>query len=144
MNKPTLALALGAFLTVAINCQAGDGHLRYKEVAPVQPEKDWELTLSMPGWLAGMEGESGINGHITDINLDPGDVIRHYDMAVSFRTELSKGRWGVMGDLLYTSLSDGAGTETTNSGNAGRQSLHLANEVVVARLAGEGNAYAQD
>jgi hypothetical protein len=62
--------------------------------------------------MPAMEGNTGINGLIAPVDLDPGDIIRHYDMAASFRGEASKGRFGIMGEFLYTSLSDGIGTKT--------------------------------
>ena len=79
----------------------------------VPPEDDrWKFLLAMPGWMPSLEGDTGINGLFSHVDLDPGDLIRHYDMVASLRAEASKGRFGIMGDLLYTSLSDGIGTKT--------------------------------
>jgi hypothetical protein len=77
------------------------------------PEEDrWKFLLAVPGWMPALEGDVGINGLVSQVDLDPGDIIRHYDFALSLRAEASKGRFGIMGDVLYTSLSDGIGTNT--------------------------------
>ena len=44
--------------------------------------------------------------------MNPSDLFRHADMLASFRGEASKGRFGVMANFLYMSLSDGVGTDT--------------------------------
>jgi hypothetical protein len=105
--KPQLLLTL-AFLT-ASTALGGDGNK--KTVTP--PEEDrWKFLLAVPGWLPGLEGDTGINGLITSVDLDPGDIFRHYDMVGTLRGEVSQGRFGIMGEFLYTSLSDGVGTDT--------------------------------
>lgn len=80
-----------------------------KAIVPA-PEESWQFKLSMPGWIAGLHGDTGINGMISHIDADPGQVIRRVDMTASFRGEVSKGRFGLMADFLYLSLSDGIGT----------------------------------
>jgi hypothetical protein len=82
-----------------------------KAVTPPEPDR-WKFLLAIPGWMPGMKGDTGINGFNSQVDLTPGDIIRHYDFALSLRGEASKGRFGIMGDLLYTSLSDGIGTNT--------------------------------
>lgn len=89
---------------------AGDTGKKF--VVPPEPEDRWKFLLAAPGWMPGLEGDTGINGLVSHVDLDPGDIIRHYDMALSLRAEAEKGRFGISGDLLYTSLSDGVGTNT--------------------------------
>jgi hypothetical protein len=98
--------------SLAFGAAAFAGQSGKKTVAPPEQEDRWKLLLAMPGWMPAMEGNTGINGLIAPVDLDPGDIIRHYDMAASFRGEASKGRFGIMGEFLYTSLSDGIGTKT--------------------------------
>jgi hypothetical protein len=78
----------------------------------VRSSEEWQFMLASPGWLAGLEGDIGINGAISGVNVDPGTIIRHLDMVASLRGEASKGRFGITGDFLYLSLSDGVGTKT--------------------------------
>jgi hypothetical protein len=92
-------------------CPAFGGNDDKKVVVPVQDET-WQFKLSSPGWLAGLEGDVGIDGVISRVDVDPGDIIRRIDMAASLRGEASKGRFGITGDFLYLSLSDGVGTNT--------------------------------
>ena len=82
-----------------------------KAVVPVEDDR-WKFQLSVPGWMAGMEGDVGINGLTSAVKIDPGGILRRVDMTASLRGEASKGRFGVLGDFLYLSLSDGIGTET--------------------------------
>jgi len=106
-QRPTTALLTSLALTVT--AFAGDNDK--KTVVPV-PDDSWQFKLASPGWLAGLEGDIGINGAISHADVDPGAIIRHIDMVASLRGEASKGRFGVTGDFLYLSLSDGVGTNT--------------------------------
>lgn len=87
------------------------GTLEKKAVAPVEDDR-WKFALSMPGWIAGVDGTVGLNGINSDLSINPSDAIRHLDMAATFRGEASKGRFGIMADFVYLSLSDGIGTNT--------------------------------
>lgn len=65
--------------------------------AVVSPlDECWRFSLAMSGWLAGMKGETGVNGLVSHVEVDPGDFIRRVDMAVSMRAEASKARFGAM------------------------------------------------
>jgi hypothetical protein len=103
------AVPLLAALVLGATAFAGDDDK--KAVLPV-PDDLWQFKLASPGWLAGLEGDIGIDGVISGVDVDPGTIIRHIDMAASLRGEASKGRFGVTGDFLYLSLSDGIGTKT--------------------------------
>jgi len=103
----TLALATSALLGMA----AFAGSLEKKAVQPAE-EDHWKFQLSTPGWLANIEGDVGIGGHVSHVDVNTDSIIRRIDMAASLRGEASKGRFGIMGDFLYLSLSDGIGTDT--------------------------------
>jgi hypothetical protein len=62
--------------------------------------------------MAGLEGDVGVDGVISHVDLDPGGIIRHIDMAATLRGEVSKGSLGITGDFVYLSLSDGVGSNT--------------------------------
>lgn len=82
------------------------------EKNPVQPAVElskWEFKLAAPVWLAGTEGESGVRGRATEFDLDGGDILRRVDMTGALRAEASSGRFGILGEFLYLSLSDGVG-----------------------------------
>jgi hypothetical protein len=102
----TVALTLA--LTAGASLQAGDTDK--KTSAPLDDR--WRLSLAVPGWLAGIEGQVGIGGAVSHIDVSPANIIRHIDMVTMLRAEASKGRFGITGDFLYLSLSDGIGSNT--------------------------------
>jgi hypothetical protein len=106
MNHLRILAGLFGLTSVAL---AGVPDLKVQ--APMEPVDKWELRLSLPGWLAGVDGDTGINGNIVGVGLNVGDIIPKIDMAASFRAELRKGRFGVYGDFLYLSMSDGVGSD---------------------------------
>lgn len=64
----------------------------------------------MPGWIPWLEGDSGVNGTITQLDLGPDEIVPTIDMAAGVRFEAHKGRFSVLGEFLYMSLSDGIST----------------------------------
>jgi hypothetical protein len=108
-----LAHAL-SLLTVVSAVIANAGETRLEKQAPLPSPLDdrWRFSLAMPGWMAGIDGDIGINGVTSSVGVNPGDLLRRIDMAALLRGEASRGRFGIMADFLYLSLSDGIGTET--------------------------------
>ena len=68
-------------------------------------------TIAVPGWMAGLSGETGIGSAIGSVDVGFGTILPKIDMIWATSAEASKGRFGIMGELIYLSLSDGAGTE---------------------------------
>jgi len=97
-----LPLAIGATTALA-------GTSDKKVVTPPEPADKWEVLLSMPAWVAGINGDVGINNLVSHVDLGAQNLIPHIDMAASFRGEVRKGRFGAQADFLYMSLSDGIG-----------------------------------
>ena len=104
-------LACAAFAGFTLTAAALAGDNDKKTVAP-PPEDSWQFKLALPGWITWLEGDSGLHGHIAHIDLGPGDIIPRIDMAADVRMEAHKGRFSVMSEFLYLSLSDGIGTNT--------------------------------
>jgi hypothetical protein len=69
----------------------------------------WKFDLAVPGWMAGVEGTVGIDGIDSNIDLRFKGLINKIDMVWATRAEASKGRFGIMGELVYMSLSDSIG-----------------------------------
>ena len=106
-----LSAALLAGLALGTSAFAGDNDK--KTIAPLTPLDDaWRFSLSMPGWIPWLQGDSGVNGITTHIDLGPDDIVPRIDMAADIRMEAHKGRFSIMGEFLYMSLSDGIGTNT--------------------------------
>ena len=106
-----LTTALLAGLALGSTAFAGDNDK--KTVAPLTPPEDsWQFKLALPGWIPWQEGDTGVNGLVSHIALGPDVIIPRIDMAADVRAEAHKGRFSVMGEFLYMSLSDGIGTKT--------------------------------
>lgn len=104
-----LTLALAPVLHVA----ACAGELDKKVVTPPTPLDDgWHFGLSLPGWIPWLEGDTGVNGLVSHVSLGPDTIVPRVDMIADVRLEARKGRFSVLGEFLYMSLSDGIGTPT--------------------------------
>ncbi|HET6408075.1 MAG TPA: hypothetical protein VFG14_09355 [Chthoniobacteraceae bacterium] len=102
--KPQLTIAL-LLSSVTLMCA---GYPDKKAIAP--PEEDrWRFSLGVPGWMPNVDGTVGINGINSDIDLGFDTLFNKIDMIWATRAEASKGRFGVMGELIYLSASDSLG-----------------------------------
>lgn len=97
--------------SLALSAAAFAGTLEKKAVAPPEEER-WEFMLSAPGWIPWMVGDTGVNGVVSHISLGPDTMVPKFDMVADVRGEARKGRWSVMGEFFYASLSDGISTNT--------------------------------
>lgn len=70
---------------------------------------DWEFNLALPSWLANTSGTVGVDGFNSGIYLGADTLIKNLDMIATFSAEVRKGRFGIYGDMLYVSASDGIG-----------------------------------
>lgn len=99
-------------LVFALTCLAASiafaGTLEKKAVEPLQDD-GWKFSLSAPGWMQGMKGTVGIDGIDSHIDMGFDDIVNKIDMALSLRAEASKGRFGMIGDVFYASVSDSLG-----------------------------------
>lgn len=73
---------------------------------------NWRYSLAIPGWLAGLEGDMGIDNAIAAVDVDTDDVLRSLDMTMMVRGEANHGRFGVTGELIALSLSDSTEIDT--------------------------------
>ena len=79
-------------------------------IVPAAPAASpWELRAEMYGWLTGLDGDMGIDGHMTHLDASFSEIFDHIDMAAAMQLELRNGRWGFIADGFYCTLSD-AGT----------------------------------
>jgi hypothetical protein len=107
-----LPLALSAVTALA-------GTADKKVIIPSEPADKWEILMAIPGWLAGVEGDIGISGHTSAVDIGFDTIRPRLDMAASLRGEVRKGRFGAQMDFIYMSLSDGIG------GSGMVQNLHV-------------------
>jgi hypothetical protein len=57
-----------------------------------------------------VNGDVGINGIKTRVDVSLSDILRRADFLASLRGEIRKGRLGVQGEFLYFNASDGVFT----------------------------------
>ncbi len=80
--------------------------------APVVPAPEsWEFKLAVPSWIAGVRGDSGVNGRTSHAKTGFNELVNKLDLLGALRAEAGIGRFGVMADFSYLSLSDSIGTD---------------------------------
>src|ERR1700736_4233234 len=80
------------------------------EQPSVKTTEPWKITVGGPGWLAGVSGTTGFHGVNTNVDVGVGQILRHINVIYSLGGEVRRGRFGVLGDLLYLNAQAGAGT----------------------------------
>jgi hypothetical protein len=71
------------------------------EQPPAKKTEPWQVTVGVPGWLAGVSGYTGFHGVNPNVGVSIGQIIRHINSLGAMEAEVRKGRFGVLGDLLY-------------------------------------------
>jgi hypothetical protein len=79
------------------------------EQPPAATAEPWEITVGGPGWLAGVSGTTGFRGINSNVDVGIGQLLKHINVVYSFSGEVRKGRFGVLGDLLYMNAQAGTG-----------------------------------
>jgi hypothetical protein len=82
----------------------------------------WQITVGGPVWLANFSGHTGFHGVNPYVNVSFPQILKHINVISSFSAEVRKGRFGVLGDLLY--LGAQAGTDE-RSGLVSKANLGL-------------------
>jgi len=108
--KIKLLFFAGTVFAVVSRVTAGSLELQPKETAPpaITESEPWHFTIAAPGWMAGMDGTIGINGHNADINIGLDQILQHLNMIFAMRAQAQKGPFGIYAEFIYTGLSDGA------------------------------------
>ena len=112
MKHPLPIIAAIGGLALATAAHAGDVNLQPKRVMVPVTDDAWRFSFAMPAWATWLKGDTGINGVTSHIDLDPTDIIPRIDMAADVRVEAHKGRFSVLSEFLYLSISDGIGSNT--------------------------------
>jgi hypothetical protein len=79
------------------------------EQPPAKATEPWQITVGGPGWLAGVSGTTGFHGINSNVNVGIGQILKHINVIYSLSGEVRKGRFGVLGDLLYLNAQAGTG-----------------------------------
>jgi hypothetical protein len=107
--KKQIALLIALVVAATSVLTAGPVELEPKAMAPptIAADDQWHFNIGMPGWLAFISGDIGLHGVTSNVGVDFGQIITHVTGIASISADVRKGRWGVYGDLLYMSLSEG-------------------------------------
>ncbi|MGA0845054.1 MAG: hypothetical protein ACO3RV_00810 [Luteolibacter sp.] len=97
-----LSLALSSFLTIG-TVVAGNSALPRDPARAVitSDSSDWQLTLGLYTWAAGLDGTLGAAGFTTDVDISFSDILDSLDMAAMGMVEFNKGPWMLQIEGLY-------------------------------------------
>jgi hypothetical protein len=107
--KKQISLLIALVVAATSVLTAGPVELEPKATAPptITDDDHWHFDIGMPGWIPWMSGDIGLHGATSNVNVDFGQILTHTAGLALISAEARKGRFGVYGDLLYTSLSAG-------------------------------------
>jgi hypothetical protein len=91
--------------------QSGGKEVETKTVVPplVKPVNPWQITIGVPGWLAGVSGHTGFRGVNPYVDNTVIDILKHTNVISSLLAEVRNGRYSVLGDYLYLNAQGGTG-----------------------------------
>lgn len=102
----TLVAASG--LAMALNAFAGTDHSISRDLTVSQPppaKSDWEFSVGVPGWMAGLNGDIGVGGlNPVHVDLPFTKLVPHLDMVAALAVEAQHDRWGFFLAGVYEKL----------------------------------------
>jgi opacity protein-like surface antigen len=93
---------------------ATDGKDYSKEVVPVeqswcQTPPPWEIRIGVPGWMAGVSGNSGVKGVVTSPDVSFDQILTHLThVPLTLSVDVRYQRWEFFGDGLYMEVGASA------------------------------------
>jgi hypothetical protein len=110
MNLLTLGVVPIFFLSLISGWAGTSDEAKISVEQPsVKTTEPWQITVGGPGWLAGVSGTTGFHGINTNVDVGVGQILKHINVIYSFGGEVRRGRFGVLGDLLYLNAQAGTG-----------------------------------
>ncbi len=79
------------------------------EPPPAKTIQPWQITIGVPGWLAGVSGYTGFRGVNPYVESSVIDILKHTNVISSLLAEVRNGRYSVLGDYLYLNAQGGTG-----------------------------------
>lgn len=74
-----------------------------------------EFRLGVPGWLAGVNGDFGVRGIVTNEDLGVSEILKHLDAIATLSVYARYRRWEFLADGQYIKLHDTAELEGLKS-----------------------------
>ena len=111
-------LARAVFATIILSTPvlfAGSEYDISKE-APPPPPQPWcetpqmlEIRIGVPGWLAGLSGDVGVKGVVSNIDVSFAQIFRHLThVPLALSADVRYQRWEFFGDGQYMEIGDSA------------------------------------
>jgi hypothetical protein len=97
------------FLPLIVGWAGTQEESKVVEQPSVKTTEPWQITIGGPGWLAGVSGTTGFHGINSNVDVGVGQILRHINVIYSFGAEVRRGRFGILGDLLYLNAQAGTG-----------------------------------
>jgi hypothetical protein len=66
----------------------------------------WFHRFALYGWAQSLDGDIGVRGSITPVNIGFSDILGSLDLALMGAVELGRDRWSVMLDVSYAEISE--------------------------------------
>jgi hypothetical protein len=104
-----LSLVSILFLPTNLGWAGTQEESKVVEKPSAETTEPWQITVGGPGWLAGVSGTTGFHGVNSNVDVGIGQILKHINVIYSLSGEVRKGRFGVLGDLLYLNAQDGTG-----------------------------------
>jgi opacity protein-like surface antigen len=85
-----------------------------KELPPIkeswcQTPPDWEFRVGLPGWIAGLSGDTGVKGVVTNIDVPFHEVLDHLThVPIVLALDARYKRWEFFGDGQYLEVGASA------------------------------------
>lgn len=113
MKSTLKILALGGLLLAAGNSLiAGPSkEVMPPPLEPITPAKDWEVRVTVPGWLASIDGDIGVLGRTVDASTDFKDIADELDLVLALAVDVRVHRFLFAIDGQYTEVSVSAEPE---------------------------------
>jgi hypothetical protein len=120
--KSALIRGLAVLFLIGIPAWAGtEDQGKLVEQPPPKTTEPWIITVDGPGWLAAATGHVGFHGVNPYVSVGVKEILRHINAIFSLGGEVRKGRYSLLGDILYLNAQAGQGT----SGLASKVDLGL-------------------
>ena len=93
-----------------------DRNIDISKETPPPPPQPWcetpqtlEIRIGAPGWFAGLSGDVGVKGVVSDIDIGFDEIFRHLThVPIALSADVRYHRWEFFGDGQYMEVGDSA------------------------------------
>ena len=71
----------------------------------IETERDWWVSLSPYTWLTAVEGDAGLAGFVSPVDISIADTLEDLDMVFMLTGEAGYGKWSFGLDTIYAKVS---------------------------------------